>query len=400
MRRVLVVRDALGPLQALAPVFSAAGFARPIEVENVAALLTQARDFTPELLVVPLEQLPDSALIEIEALLRERDKMAAIGTASQPDSTLILSAMRRGLSEFLVSPADPTELAAAMARFEPRWARATRAGNVTAVYSPAGGAGVSTVAVNVAHAIARRKPAGRVAVADMVVGLGDVATQLNLTPLYDLGELVHKIDRADAEALHSIMANVSDGFDALVGTSDLAIGEELNADAVQRVLSLMRGVYSHTVLDLEHTVSPRTIAALDQADRILLVFQVSVPGLRKMKRALAMFEQLDFPASKISLVANRVGGGEVLTWPDVAKALGRPVDFRLPNAYQVLAEAQTRGVPLASAGNTKDAAPLLDAYNQLASKVMAQPGVTPVDVAAISTNGKGSLGRLFGKLRK
>lgn len=403
MRRAIVVREALGPLSPLVPVFTGAGFNKPVEVESVEAMLLHVREVGADLLVVSLDQRSAGALDDVEQLLRDRPGLAAIGTAPRPDSELILAGFRRGLSEFLVAPADPGELAAALARLETKWARAPKGGHVTAVYSPAGGAGVTTVAVNVAHALAGRKPAGRVAVADLVVGLGDVATHLNMSPTYDLGELVRKLDRADSESLHNITQSVADGLDALAGTSDLELGEEVTAEAVQRILTLMRSTYSYTVLDVEHTVSPRTIAALDAADRIAMVFQVSVAGLRKVKRAMSLFEQLEFPQEKVILVANRVGAGDVMSWPDVAKALGRPVDFRLPNAFQAVADAQTRGVPVSANPGAPGVQPLIDAYSLLAIRLMGQRGFTPSGTMAVDgerSGRAGGLGRLFGKLRK
>lgn len=399
MRRAVIVRDSLGPLTSLVPVFTGAGFGKPVEVESVEALVATALDNSADLLVLPLLTPSQAALDDVETLLRERPSMAAIGTAPTASSDLILAGFRRGLSEFLVAPADSAELAAALARLESRWERAPKGGHVTAVYSPAGGAGVTTVAVNLAHALALRKPAGRVAVADLVVGLGDVATQLNLAPTYDLGELVRKLDRADHESLQSIVESVADGMDVLTGTSDLELGEEVTAEAVQRIMTLMRSSYTYTVLDVEHTVSPRTIAALDGADRIVMVFQVTVAGLRKVKRALTLFGQLDFPVEKVVLVANRVGAGDVMPWPDVAKALGRPVDFRLPNAYQVVADAQTRGVPITANAAGPGAQALIEAYHLLAVRLMGQKGFV-TGSNEVMPAARAGFGRLLGKLRK
>jgi pilus assembly protein CpaE len=401
LRRAIVVRDALGPLSALVPVFTGAGFNKPIEVESPEAMLALVREVGADLVILSLLTSSNAALTELEEMLRERGSLAAIGTAPTADSELILAGFRRGLSEFLKTPADPTELSGALARLESKWLRAPKGGHVTAVYSPAGGAGVTTVAVNLAHALAQRKPAGRVAVADLVVGLGDITTHLNLSPTYDLGELVRKLDRADSESLHSITESVADGMDALAGTSDLELGEEVTAEAVQRILTLMRATYSYTVLDVEHTVSPRTIAALDAADRIVMVFQVTVAGLRKVKRAMTLFDQLEFPSDKVLLVANRVGAGDVMSWPDVAKALGRPVDFRLPNAFQGVADAQTRGVPIAANSGAPGMRALIEAYHLLAVRLMGQRGFSSSQADAVEPAIGGSgFGRLLGKLRK
>ncbi|WP_206044520.1 AAA family ATPase [Gemmatimonas groenlandica] len=398
MRRAVIVRDALGPLTPLVPVFTGAGFGRPIEVDSVEALVATAPEVGADLIILPLLS-ANFALDDVETMLRERPALAAIGTAPTANSDLILGGFRRGLSEFLVAPADAGELAAALARLESRWERAPKGGHVTAVYSPAGGAGVTTVAVNLAHALALRKPAGRVAVADLVVGLGDVATQLNLAPAYDLGELVRKLDRADHESLQSIVESVADGMDVLAGTSDLELGEEVTPEAVQRIMTLMRSTYTYTVMDVEHSVSPRTIAALDGADRIVMVFQVTVAGLRKVKRALTLFGQLDFPAEKVLLVANRVGAGDVMPWPDVAKALGRSVDFRLPNAYQVVADAQTRGVPITANSAGPGAQALIEAYHLLAVRLMGQKGLVSGSSEVLPA-ARAGFGRLLGKLRK
>lgn len=398
MRRAVIVRDSLGPLTSLVPVFTGAGFGKPVEVDSVEALVTTAPEVGADLIILPLLS-ANCALDDVETMLSDRPSMAAIGTAPTASSDLILGGFRRGLSEFLVAPADSAELAAALARLEFRWERAPKGGHVTAVYSPAGGAGATTVAVNLAHALALRKPAGRVAVADLVVGLGDVATQLNLAPTYDLGELVRKLDRADHESLHSIVERVADGMDVLAGTSDLELGEEVTAAAVQRIMTLMRSTYTYTVMDVEHAVSPRTIAALDGADRIVMVFQVTVAGLRKVKRALTLFGQLDFPAEKVLLVANRVGAGDVMPWRDVAKALGRSVDFRLPNAYQVVADAQTRGVPITANSSGPGAQALIDEYHLLAVRLMGQKGFTQGSSEVLPA-ARAGFGRLLGKLRK
>ena len=90
-------------------------------------------------------------------------------------------------------------------------------------------------------------------------------------------------------------------------------------------------------------------------------------------------------------------------WPDVAKALGRPVDYRLPNAFQAVADAQTRGVPLAANPGAQGVQPLIDAYSLMAIRLMGQRGFTPSGAMAITgdRNGRaGGLGRFFGKLRK
>jgi len=65
-------------------------------------------------------------------------------------------------------------------------------GELIAIYSGKGGLGTTSIAINLAHAIAGTRPQSRVALADLVVAGGDVRVFLNLKPSYDLSHLVAK----------------------------------------------------------------------------------------------------------------------------------------------------------------------------------------------------------------
>lgn len=392
MHRVVVVQDALGPLEPLLPVFARGGFAPPIFRESIAQVVEDARKGDLALIVLPMQLLQGHGRFEFEAMLRDAPSVASIGTAPSADAEALLVGMRAGIGEFLVSSPSPTDLELALMHLRRKWGATGIRGSLTAVYAPKGGVGATTVAVNTAYALATRRPDARVVLVDLNVGLGDIDTHLNLPHNYDLGDLVRKLDQADADLLHAIVTPFGDGLFALPACDDLEVADLVQADAVARVLSVCRTSFQHTVVDCEHAFGPRTVAALDAAERIVMVLQSNVAAIRAAKRSLALFRQLDYPTEKIVVVLNREGPGDVLSYADIAKSLGVPVSLRLPNAFQLANEAQTRGVPIAQVVPT---APLSLAFNTLATRVVGEVAVVDRPEAA-----DGKRRGLFGLRRK
>lgn len=394
MRRVFVVADALGPSEPLMPVFTRAGFGPPTVKQTLEEVAEAVRNGQVDLLAVPMSVLAGRGRFDLETLLRDAPGMGSIGTAVSADADVILAGMRSGIGEFLVSPANPTELESALVRLQRKWGAAAVRGSITSVYSPKGGTGATTVAVNLGYTLARRRPDSRVAIIDLNMGLGDVGTHLNLTSEYDVGDLARKLDQADAELLHAIVTPFGDGLFALPATDDLEAAESIQADAVARMLGACRGSFNHTVVDCEHSFGPRTVAALDASDRIVLLLQSNVASIRAIKRTLAIFQQLDYAPERVTVVVNREGPGDVLSRQDIAKALGRNVNIRLPNAFQLTTDAQTRGRPIAEVG---PGSPLALAFEQLATETSGE--VAHTDDGNDKPSGN-PLGRIFGRRRK
>jgi pilus assembly protein CpaE len=132
-----------------------------------------------------------------------------IGTAPKADPDLILRGMRSGVQEFLVAPPDANDLAGALDRLVRRTTKETQRGLVVAVYSGKGGLGTTSVAINLAYGFAKNHADRRVALADFVMGGGDVRVLLNLKPAYDVGDLAVKMDRVDEELLFSVLSSTT-----------------------------------------------------------------------------------------------------------------------------------------------------------------------------------------------
>jgi pilus assembly protein CpaE len=286
-------------------------------------------------------------------------------------------------------------LAGAIDRLLRRSGGEVKRGVAVAVYGAKGGLGNTTVAVNLAYAFAKTRPDGRIAIADLVIGSGDVRVMLDLKPTYDLGDLAMKVDRIDADLLYSLLTQCTDAVWALPAAESPEVADLLDASASTAIVTQLRAHFAYTVLDCEHHLSDRTVAALDGADKIVLVTQLSVPALRSTQRTLQLCERLGYPSEKMCVVVNRFSNSDVLSPADAAQVLQHEIYWKLPNDYKNSAAALNKGVPVVA---YDPATPLAVSYAQLAAKL---GGVT--SEGAVNANGRGEssrLGRLFGKVRK
>ena len=394
-KRALIADNAAGTPEAVTGVLARFGFTRAEQVADIDAAIDQMRDNQFDLIVIPILDITPGQLISLEREIRKDSNVAVIATAPTADSDLIVRAMRAGVQEFLVYPPRPEEFASSVERLMRRTRQEAQRGELIAVYSGKGGLGSTSIAVNVAQALAAQRTDSRVALADLVVTGGDVRVFLNLRPAYDLSHLIAKGNQVDAELLHSVLTACPGGVWALP-TGDTPEDEELfDSAAVSSILGLLQSQFLHTVVDCEHHLSEATLTALDAANRVVLVTQLTVPALRSTQRSLAICRRLGYEEAKLCVVVNRHQSGDVLPVKDAEDLLQAPIYWKLPNEYKLSAESLTQGVPvvLHDPGSR-----LAKSYADLARKLSGTAGGSTI--ARHSTpSGSSRLRKLFGTER-
>lgn len=365
-RLAVIITDALGPDLGAEQTLQRFGYGR----SRGAAGLDEALDIISQehvdLLVLPIEGISDASMASLDRTLRRERHMGVIATSPKQDPDLMLRAMRAGIQEFLVRPLSLTDFVSSLERLHRRAETTEINGQVYAIFSAKGGVGATTTAVNLASALASNHPESKVAIADLALPGGDAAILLNARPTYDLSELSSKIERLDAELLNSVMAPVADGVWLLAAPDRPDSADAVDAGAVQAVIAQLRAGYAFTVVDCEHQLNDRTLAALDAADRILLLTELKVPSLRAAQRTLGIFRRLGYPNEKLCVVVNRLQSGDVVSPAEASQVLKADIFFKLPNEYRTVSEAASRGAPVVqSHGESR----LAWAYLQLAHKL-------------------------------
>jgi pilus assembly protein CpaE len=311
------------------------------------------------------------AALGLVAELHRRLPHATIIVAS-PDGSVgfIRAALEAGAHDILSLPLQPNELHKALLRATQAKPRASTApeslGEVITVYGARGGLGATTVAVNLASRLAALTASGT-ALVDLDLQRGDVATFLNLTPVHSIASFATAPGEIDDVFLSSTLTRHPDGVFVLPAPPEIEDAELIGHAEVKAALDLLRAQFRYTVVDTARTVTGATAAALETSRRILLVSDLSVPGVRAARRGVELLSRLAVSLEHIELVVTEAFSGPVSV-QDAARAIGKEPFFVIPRDQGSAADAMNQGAPL----NGKPT-PLALAMTQLAAKVAGVP---------------------------
>jgi pilus assembly protein CpaE len=236
----------------------------------------------------------------------------------------------------------------------------TRSAEVTAFFSPKGGVGTTTLAVNTAVLLAGggSPPPGaptaepglapsRVLLIDLDLQFGQVATHLNLTPRYDLAGLASDDQAlADPELARSYLTTHSSGLIVLAAPTHPEADFRVTLDHVQRIVELMRPSFDHIIVDLGSRLDPRAIWLLEQADAHIFVLFPEIAALRAMSLLMAFLAETTPLRARSAIVVNHVFPTELLKTRDVENLLRARPAAEVPYTDVDMIRSVNEGVPL------------------------------------------------------
>jgi pilus assembly protein CpaE len=222
----------------------------------------------------------------------------------------------------LVSEGQTRANARLAAEHMPEEARPAR-GYVTGVYSPRGGAGVTTLAVALGVALAERHP-DDAAVLDLDVLFGHVVSNLWLQPRGALAQLQPAVlNGLDREGLDHYLLVHASSLRVFPSSTRPEEGQGITGDQVRAAITALRRYFGHIVLDLPHGFSDVALAGLELADRILVVATPEAVTLRDVLECRRIFtELLRLPAARIAYVLNHPAPYTAVAPADFAAATG------------------------------------------------------------------------------
>ncbi|HVG38651.1 MAG TPA: hypothetical protein VM870_05150, partial [Pyrinomonadaceae bacterium] len=130
---------------------------------------------------------------------------------------------------------------------------------------------------------------------------------------------------------------------------EASLTDDLKPDDVFKILEILRRQYEYVVLDAQHTLDVTTLAALDQADDILLVLTLDIPAVRSAQRTLATFDRLGYSRDKVHVVVNRWAKLIELDLPEVERCLNHRVLGTVQSNYRSVVNSINLGRPLVEA---------------------------------------------------
>lgn len=329
-----------------------------------------AQELDPDVVLMDINMPDIDGIAATETIRRRSPHIQVVILSVQGDQNYMRSAMLAGARDFLTKPPMGDELIAAirrsgeMARMERSKAVSPRGtgsmggsiptsvqvlptllqGKVVTVYSPKGGVGTTTLAVNLA--IALHKDDTRVVLVDGNLQFGDVAIFVNEQGKNTIIEIAPRIDELDAETIEEIMIkHTGSGVHVLAAPQKPEQAEKVSAGEFTKVIHLLKQLYSYVVVDTSCTLTDVTLAALDGSDAVVVVTTQEIPAVKNVSLFLEVMHTLGVMRERLVLVINRFDKRIAITPERVGKNLKQDVAAVIPLEEKVVINAVNRGIP-------------------------------------------------------
>ncbi len=265
---------------------------------------------------------------------------STIAESGGKESTLLIEALRAGVSDFLRRPVSSRDLDQFMDRRLRRPRTEERPlGRIVTFFTNKGGVGKSTLSLNTACALAKRHP-GRVLLVDASIQMGVCGTLLDLRPSTTMTNIVTDKERLDPTLLRELAVAHSSGLHLLASPFNALEAAMIDDDVISRVLNLGRRAFDYVIVDTFPMIDKVMMAVLDLCDRAYLVTESVVPTLEGTARMLEVLDELGFPESRRRLVLNRYSAfvGNIRS-DEVERRMKFKIDHIVPYEKKVLVAA-------------------------------------------------------------
>lgn len=237
-------------------------------------------------------------------------------------------------------------------RVRPRAAREELpTGEIVTFFSPKGGVGTTTIALNAAVLLAGgvpgRGPGSRVLLVDLDLQFGQVATHLNLTPRFDLAGLANDEQAlGDPEVAASYLTRHASGLEVLAAPSHPDADFRVSVEQLERAIGVLRPRFDYVVVDCGSRLDQRTIWMLEQASTHLFVIFPEIAALRAMSLLLGFLAETATLRARTHFVVNHIFPKELLKTRDIENLLRAKPVAEIPYTEVEMIRAVNEGIPV------------------------------------------------------
>jgi pilus assembly protein CpaE len=268
-----------------------------------------------------------------------------------------------GVRDFLVWPASDEELHQAIVdvhRTELNRRAAVTEGrtagrvvSIVAVVGVKGGIGKSTVASNVAVALAE-ETRQQIAMIDLDLQFGDAALMLDLVPTQTIEQAASEFSGTDPQVIRGYLTDHSSRVKLLAAPTTPEGAETITEHNVQQILESLAATHDYVVVDTSAQLDDISMRAMDMATIVLLVVVPEVPCVRRSRAALALMREWGYSRDKVKLVVNRTKKKSEVSIAEIEKVIEYPVYAQIPED-QAAVKGISMGTPVILSAPKSDA---------------------------------------------
>jgi pilus assembly protein CpaE len=309
-----------------------------------------------ETLVVIGPDAPINDVLTFAAGLRmARPAVGVILERYQVDVNMLTYALRAGIRE-VVPAGDQAALTAACQRSyevsrrlsgavpSPTEGTRERQGQIVTVFAAKGGCGKTTLAINLAVALAR-DTGQRICVLDLDLAFGDVAISVQLDPARTIVNALPMAGHIDQTGATSLLTRYRPNLDMLLAPVTPGDAEKIPAALVGELLGVLSGIFDFVVVDTPAQFSEHVLTAMDASAHHVLLTTPDVPALKNLRITLDMLDLLSYPRQIRSVVLNRSDSKVGLSLDDVDRVVRWPIAAHIPSSRDVPISIN-KGTPL------------------------------------------------------
>lgn len=280
--------------------------------------------------------------------------------ATTMEMDFVREAMLAGAQGFLLKPFDLADLSRSIEQVHQLWLQrhtllhetkqrtaAKSSAHTIALFSPKGGTGVTTLAVNLAIALKQQADIP-VLLVDADLNTADVDVFLNVFSERSILDLFQLEQEIDPELLERVTADHATGIQVLRADANLQFVEApiepgQMSDLMENLTMAWDG---YIVINTSNNLDRWTVEILDVVDTVLVVTTPELPALRATRNFLALAEADQDESNKWQLVMNGYQNQKVLRMSDIEESIHYPVKITISQDADLVASSINRGSPL------------------------------------------------------
>ena len=305
------------------------------------------------IVIIDLNKAGQEELSRLQHLMKlVGHRLPFIAVLQDFDELLARKLVQMRIADLLVKPVTPSDLVRGCIRIaQSASGSETKESKIYTFLPVAGGVGATTLAIQSAMTLLYSNSRKNLStcLVDLNFDRGASADYLDIEPRLDLAEIEPNPERLDRQLLEGMISRHTSGLAVIAAANHPAAIHTIDQNVIMSLLNLVCQCFDHVVIDMPKTWNSWTDNVLLGSNKLFLVGDMSVPGVRRAKQLVAAISTRLGQGPKPKVIVNRFERhffSPGMRRRDLMRALGESFAGTVPNNRRLVSEAIDRGIPL------------------------------------------------------